>query len=84
MKQLIFVITFFIFIYSSFAQNVGINADGSQPNGRAMLDIKSTDKGVMFPRMTSAQRLAIPVTSGDGGLMVFDTDKQCLYIYTPE
>lgn len=82
MKQLIFVITFFIFIYSSFAQNVGINADGSQPNGRAMLDIKSTDKGVMFPRMTSAQRLAIPVTNGDGGLMVFDTDKQCLYIYT--
>jgi hypothetical protein len=64
------------------SQSVSVNNDGSQPNGRSILDIKSSDKGVLLPRMTSAQRNAIQVVPGDAGLMVFDTDKQSLYIYT--
>lgn len=56
----------------SFSQNVGINADGSTPDNSAMLDIKSTSKGILIPRMTSAQKTAIvsPVV----GLMVYQTD----------
>ncbi|MEI6748882.1 MAG: hypothetical protein WCM93_06955, partial [Bacteroidota bacterium] len=55
-----------------FAQNVGINDDGSTPNNSAMLDVKSTGKGLLIPRMTQTQREAIgsPAT----GLMVFQTD----------
>ncbi len=64
------------------SQSVAINNNGNQPNGRSILDVQSTDKGVMLPRMTSAQRNAISVVPGDAGLMVFDTDKQSLYIYT--
>jgi uncharacterized protein (TIGR02145 family) len=51
---------------------VSINSDSSLPDNSAMLDIKSTTKGLLIPRMTSAQRMAIsPVTPG---LMVYQTD----------
>ncbi len=57
---------------TSFSQNVGVNADGTPPDNSAMLDVKSTSKGFLPPRMTVAQRDAIsnPVT----GLIVFCTD----------
>jgi len=59
-----------------FAQ-VGINTDNSDPDPSAMLDIKSTDKGILIPRMTSAQRTAI---SGVAlGLLVFDTDTESFW-----
>jgi hypothetical protein len=51
------------------AQSIAINNDGSAPNASAMLDIKSTTKGILTPRMTSAERTAI---TGVKGLMVFD------------
>jgi hypothetical protein len=51
---------------------VGINADGSEPNSSAMLDVKSTSKGLLTPRMTTAQRNLIP--SPALGLMIFNTD----------
>jgi len=54
------------------AQNISINNDGSSPDNSAMLDITSTSRGVLVPRMTEAQRTAIvnPAT----GLLVFQTD----------
>jgi hypothetical protein len=51
------------------AQNVGINTDGSAPNASAMLDVKSTTKGFLPPRMTLAQRTAI--ATPPAGLMVW-------------
>jgi len=45
-----------------------------------MLHIESTTKGVLFPRMTAAQRNAITPVNG---LMVFDTDSNSLFIYQP-
>ena len=51
---------------------MAINTDGAVPDTSAMLDIKSTSKGVLIPKMTRAQRLAIagPAT----GLLIFQTD----------
>ncbi len=51
------------------AQNVGINNDGSKPDPHAMLDIKSADKGLLIPRMTSEERFRIVNTKG---LIVYD------------
>lgn len=58
-------------ISTGFGQ-IAVNSDGSQPDNSAMLDVKSTSKGLLIPRLTSAQRSAIvnPVA----GLMVFQTD----------
>lgn len=54
------------------AQNVSINEDGSAPDASAMLDISDTARGLLIPRMTAAQRIAI--VSPANGLMVFQTD----------
>lgn len=56
---------------------VGIGTNTPVPS--AALEVRSTDKGVVFPRMTTTQRKAIsnPAT----GLMVFDLDKNALYIF---
>ena len=53
-----------------YAQGVAINEDGSAADSSAMLDVKSTTKGLLIPRMSSAERTAIP--SPATGLMVFD------------
>lgn len=54
------------------AQSVAINTDGSAPGTSAMLDVVSTTKGLLIPRMTQAQRLAI--TTPALGLMVYQND----------
>lgn len=66
----------------SFAQ-VGINSTGAAPDPKAMLDINSTSKGFLWPRMTLAQRNAISSAPGvtPEGLTVFDTDTKNLWIW---
>jgi microcystin-dependent protein len=49
--------------------NVGIGT--TTPDASAALDVTSTDKGVLFPRMTQAQRTAI--ASPATGLLVYQT-----------
>ena len=61
---------------NAFSQNVGINSDGSVPDNSAMLDIKSTTKGFLPPRMTTAQRDAI--VSPASGLVIFNTTTNSL------
>ncbi len=61
------------------AQNVGISGDNSEPDNSAMLDIKSTDRGLLIPRMTSLQRTAI--ASPARGLLVFDVDLNSFFFH---
>ncbi|MBK7215161.1 MAG: hypothetical protein IPH88_18095 [Bacteroidales bacterium] len=51
---------------------VAINSDGSQAEGSAMLDIRSSNKGFLLPRMTldEASNISNPVA----GLQVYCTD----------
>ncbi len=66
---------------TSFAQSVGINSDNTAPNGSAILDVKSTSKGLLVPRMTAAERGNIPTPAT--GLLVFQTDGTSgFYYYT--
>ena len=58
-------------VLSSFSQ-VSISTDNSSADESAMFDVKSTTKGVLIPRMTHAQLVAIP--SPAEGLMVFCID----------
>lgn len=60
MIRVLLLLSFFLLASSLFAQNgVAINGDNSSPDASAMLDIKSTEKGILIPRMTTAQRTAI-------------------------
>ena len=61
------------------AQNVAINTDGSTADPSAMLDVKSNNKGMLVPRMTTAQRTGI--ASPAPGLLVYDTDTNNFWFY---
>lgn len=64
-----------------YAQNISINEGGTSPDSSAMLDVSSTDKGILIPRMTAAERLAI--TNPANGLLVFQTDgNNGFYVYS--
>jgi len=79
MKKLVILVFLFVVSIPLFAQSVGINSDGSAPDASAMLDIKSSTKGFLAPRMTSAQRTAI--SSPATGLLVYQTDGTPGYYY---
>ena len=78
-------IVFFLLILSysantSFAQNISVTDDENyEANTSAMLDVKSTNKGMLVPRLTTAQKTAISAPAT--GLMIYDTDleKFCYY-----
>jgi hypothetical protein len=75
------LITFFaiiIFTTRTLAQ-FSFNTTGATPDNTTMVDIISTTKGLLIPRMTSTQRIAI--TSPAVGLMVFDTILNSFYFY---
>lgn len=59
------------------AQSVGIGT--STPNNSAQLEVVSTTKGVLIPRMTSAQRTAIAAPAA--GLMVYETSSNSFWFY---
>lgn len=59
-------------IANAAAQGIAVNGDGSDPDSTAILDLKSTTKGVLFPRMTLSQRNAI--TNPALGLVIYQTD----------
>lgn len=63
-----------------FAQSVGIGTNN--PAGSAQLEVASTEKGLLVPRMTRTQRTAIP--SPAAGLLVYQTgpDSAGFYFHT--
>ena len=78
-KPLLFM-AFCQFIMSTAnAQSVAINTDGSVADATALLDVKSTTKGMLIPRMTTAQRTGI--TTPATGLLVFDTDVNAFWYF---
>lgn len=57
----------------SLSQNVGINATGALPNNSAMLDVSSSNKGVLIPNVTlTGPTDAVTITSPATGLLVWN------------
>ncbi len=73
------IIVLLILATISYGQ-VAVNEDGSNANSSAMFDVKSSDKGVLIPRLSNAQRDAIsnPAT----GLLVFVTTDSSFYFFS--
>lgn len=69
-KLIICLIILFV-AHAIHAQNIGINATAATPDASAMLDIASTSKGFLTPRMTTAQQNAIVIPAN--GLMIFNS-----------
>lgn len=53
-------------------RQLGLGTD--TPNANAQVDISSTTKGFLMPRMTTVQRGLMSLTAAEKGLKVYDTD----------
>ena len=71
MKKLFILLAIFTTV-AGMSQSVGINDDGSAANASAMLDVSSTTKGFLPPRMTYTQRQAISTPAQ--GLIIYCTN----------
>ena len=73
------------FVWSSTAGDIslmpsgGVGVNTLTPDASAELDVSSTSKGLLPPRMTTSQRNAI--SSPATGLVVYDTTVDALYVY---
>ena len=65
-----------LLILSGYGQ-VAVNSDGTGPDNSAMLDVKSSNKGLLVPRLNTLQRTGI--SSPAEGLLVYDTDMGAFY-----
>lgn len=80
-NKLITLLVFILPVIAVNAQNnIGIGT--ATPNASAMLDVNSTTKGLLIPRMTALQRLAINPAAGARALMVYDTDSSAFMFWT--
>jgi hypothetical protein len=73
-RAFLLTISAMLFISSVFSQNVGIGTP--TPNTNAILDISSSNKGLLAPRMDSVSRKSISATKG---LIVYDTTTNCYW-----
>lgn len=72
-----FIISCILFSTLAIGQSVGIN--NNAPHSSSVLDITSDTKGLLIPRMSTAQRKAIAGPAA--GLLVFDLDKSTIYLF---
>lgn len=76
MKKLLVLFFSLSVINFCFSQSVGVGT--TSPNVNAALDISSSSKGLLIPRMDSASRKNIPATNG---MMLYDTDTKCFWYH---
>jgi hypothetical protein len=76
MRKFTILIGLVLILSTCLNAQVAINTDDSSPDNSAMLDVKSTEKGFLPPRMNSSQRNAI--SSPATGLIIYNTDSLSL------
>jgi len=75
----------FLRLYAAGSEYARLDADGSfmigtqQAGADAILDVTSTTKGILFPRLTTSQKTAM--SAFNPGLVVYDTDLDKLSVW---
>lgn len=77
MKKLFTSFVFSFSIVTCFSQSVGIGT--STPNSNAMLEIRSNNKGVLMPRLSTTSKNAMP--NVPKGMMVYDSTLSAFYFH---
>ncbi len=69
-----FIVVFALMSNSIYSQGAAVNTTGANADPSAMLDVNSSDKGMLIPRISlSSTTVSTPVTTPATGLMVFNT-----------
>jgi len=79
MRKLFFLISLILLFSSTILAQVGINSNNSLPDPSAMLDVASTTRGFLPPRMTTTERNAI--NSPVAGLTIYNSSTNCIETY---
>jgi uncharacterized protein (TIGR02145 family) len=74
-----FLILVLLFCAEKSFTQLGISSTNTQPNPSAMLDVSSTSKGILIPRMNSTERTGIATPAQ--GLTVFDTQTKTFWYF---
>jgi len=77
-KITLLILTLALSLTATYAQ-VAINTDGTPPDSSAILDVQSTTRGMLIPRLTTAQRNTL--THLSPGLIIYDTDVKSFFYY---
>jgi hypothetical protein len=77
MKKHLLTLVFLLILIGTYAQNVGIGT--TTPNASALLDLNSTTRGLLLPRLNNTQMFGIQNPAS--GLVVFNTNYNELYHY---
>jgi len=80
MKRILLLAIFVTICFGSFSQGIAINTNGASADASSMLDISSSNKGVLISRVTTAQRTAI--VSPANGLLLFDTNTNSFWYFS--
>lgn len=78
LKKFLFICCLFLSGHT-YTQGVGVNANASAPDNSAMLDVSSTTKGLLVPRMFLSERNAISLPAT--GLLVYQVDGTSGFYY---
>lgn len=76
MKRLFFIVITLIAATAQ-SQNVGIGTNS--PNSSALLEISSSTKGLLLPRLTTSNMNLLQISAPDG-MLIYNTDQQGLFI----
>ncbi len=76
-RTFLFLITLIPFSVAH-TQSVGINTSGATPDASAILDLNSTNKGLLIPRVTDTNSVSSPSM----GLLLFSNNDSTFYYYT--
>jgi len=83
LKRISFLILMFISTVlinaDTFSQGVAINTSGTSPDGSAILDINTSEKGFLIPRLTTAERDAISAPASS--LLIYNSTTKCFEFY---
>lgn len=79
-RNILLLASFIGVVSNGYSQDVLINENGGKPNASAALEVESSSKGVLIPRLTTTQRNA--VASPATGLLVFDSTVGAFFFYS--
>ncbi len=80
MKPHILLLLLSLLWHTSFGQGVSISSTGTPANASAMLDVSSTNRGALLPRLTTTQRNGI--ASPAEGLLIYNTTTHSFNYFT--
>lgn len=83
MKRILIIFLSFSSL-AAFGQNktLAVGTPTANPNAALHVESPTNNQGVLFPRLTTAQRTAMSLTVADKGLMVFDTDLNGVQVWS--